>query len=113
MARLKNPSHEDIFYARTEAPKAAAAVGRAAADAAAALRQIAAQDYATPAEVVAAVGKFRAGQVAIDAAMFELLGLAVLGGAPITTTARDLGMRPGTLGQRLTSTSAAKRGERR
>lgn len=113
MTRQKNPSHEDVFRARTEAPKAAAAVGRALSSAAQMLEQIAGQEYATPDEMVAAVGLFRAGQPAIEAALLELLGVAVLGGASISGAAAALGVRRETLGRRLASTAAGKRGERR
>nr|WP_046284129.1 hypothetical protein [Mycobacterium sp. UM_NZ2] len=113
MARHKNPSHEDIFVARTEAPKAAAAVGEALVAAVAALQQIAAQNSATPDEVIAAVGLFRAGQPQVEQALLELLGVAVLGGASISSAASAIGVRRETLGRRLASTAAGKRGERR
>ena len=113
MARLKNPSHEDVFRARTEAPKAAATTVHAVAGAVAALRQVATQDHATPTEIVAAVGIFRTGQAAVEAALLELLGVAVLGGASISSAAAAAGVRRETLGRRLASTAAGTRGEQR
>lgn len=113
MARLKNPSHEDIFFARSEAPKAAAAVGEALVAAVSALQQIASQQHATPEEAVAAVAAFRAGQATVESALLELLGLAVLGGAAISSAASAIGVRRETLGRRLASTTAGKRGEQR
>lgn len=113
MSRLKNPTHEDVFRARTEAPKAAATTVHAVADAVTALRQVAGQQHATPDEVIAAVGLFRAGQPQVEQALLELLGVAVLGGASVSSAAAALGVRRETLGRRLASTTAGKRGEQR
>ncbi|ULP48059.1 hypothetical protein [Mycolicibacter virginiensis] len=113
MSRIPNPSHEDIFQSRAEAPKAAATAVHAVADAVTALRQVAAQTSATPDEVIAAVGLFRSGQAAVEAALLELIGVAVLGGASISAAATAAGVRRETLGRRLAGTAAGKRGEAR
>lgn len=113
MARLKNPSHDDIFTSRTEAPKAAKAVVQALAEASKLLRQIAAQDHVGSTEIVAALSELKAGQHEVNRAALQLAGLAVSGGAAISTTAIALGMRPETLGRRLAAIDAGRRGETR
>lgn len=113
MSRIPNPTHDDVFRARTQAPKAAAAVGEALVAAVSALQQISESDHATYHEVLAAVSRFRAGQAAIEQALLELLGIAVLGGASVSAAATAAGVRRETLGRRLAGTAAAERGEQR
>lgn len=59
--------------------------------------------------VAAVVAWIKAGP-RILAAAIQVLGVAVLGGEAVTTTARRIGMRPATLGERLHSTWAGARG---
>lgn len=68
------------------------------------------QGAVSPATLVAAVVAWlRAGPRILTAAV-AVLGVAVLGGESVTGTARLIGMRPATLGDRLRTTWAGARG---
>lgn len=76
------------------------------------LHQLAANPSATPAEIIAAVGQWTRLQPGVRDGNLELLGAAVLGGATVTTAARQgAGMRPTTLSEHLTNSVARFRGQ--
>ncbi|MGB5113520.1 MAG: hypothetical protein WBO08_18640 [Mycobacterium sp.] len=64
----------------------------------------------SPTTLVAAVVAWIKAGPRIAAAAIAVLGVAVLGGEAVTTTARLIGMRPATLGERLRTTWAGARG---
>ncbi len=64
----------------------------------------------SPTMLVAAVVAWLQAGPRILAAAIAVLGVAVLGGEAVTTTARLVGMRPATLGERLRTTWAGARG---
>lgn len=76
------------------------------------LQKLSENPHATPAEIVAAVGQWTRLQPGIRDGSFELLGAAVLGGATVTTAARQgAGIRPTTLSEHLTNSVARFRGQ--
>lgn len=93
---------------RTEAQAAVAAVAAAIRP----LRDLAkAEDPPTMQQILDVVEHWTAAQADIDAAIRNVVGVAVLGGAPVTTTARRvMRVRPSTLTIWLRSTWAAGRG---
>ncbi|SKQ26773.1 hypothetical protein [Mycobacteroides abscessus] len=76
------------------------------------LAELAAQEAPpTPEQLVAAVAALRAAEKdEIPKLEYKVLGVAVLGGAPVVTTARDIGVRPQTLSENLRRTRAKMRG---
>lgn len=75
------------------------------------LAELAAQEAPpTPAQLVAAVAALRSAAPDIRKLEYAVVGVAVLGGAPPVTTARDIGVRPQTLNENLRRTRAAGRG---
>lgn len=81
-------------------------------DATGPLAELAAQETPpTPAQLVAAVATLRAAELdEIPKLEYEVVGVAVLGGAPVVTTARDIRVRPQTLSENLRRTRAKMRG---
>lgn len=64
----------------------------------------------TPAQLVEAIASLRDAADSIKKLEYQVLGVAVLGGAAVTTTARKVGVRPTTLSENLASTRAVGRG---
>ena len=64
----------------------------------------------TPQQLVEAIASLRAAADEIRRLEYAVLGVAVLGGAAVTTTARKVGVRPTTLSENLASTRAVGRG---
>lgn len=80
-------------------------------EAAAPLYALAQSDEApTPQQLVEAIASLRGAADAIRKLEYQVLGVAVLGGAAVTTTARKVGVRPTTLSENLASTRAVGRG---
>lgn len=76
------------------------------------LAELAAQDTPpTPEQLVAAVATLRAAELdVIPKLEYAVVGVAVLGGAPVVATARDIRVRPQTLNENLRRTRAVGRG---
>lgn len=62
-------------------------------------------------ELVDAIATLRAEAERIRRLEYKVLGVAVLGGAAVTTTARAIGVRPSTLSDNLAGTRAQGRGK--
>lgn len=76
------------------------------------LAELAAQETPpTPEQLVAAVATLRAAELDVLPKLeYAVVGVAVLGGAPVVATARDIRVRPQTLNENLRRTRAAGRG---
>lgn len=111
MSRKPTPTPINHQAARELAPVHARRLMQALGRASEGVSAVAIAEAATPEAVVVAVAKLRAGQSEIDGLVYALAGVAVLGGAAYSTTARAIGLRPGTLAEKLRGTWASARGE--
>ncbi|MEX3656923.1 hypothetical protein ABFW09_29980 [Mycolicibacterium fortuitum] len=111
--RLKrNPTASNMVASRELAQAYAAEILERIGAAAAGLRKLSENPAATPADIIAAVGQWTRLQPGVRDGAFELLGAAVLGGATVTTAARQgAGIRPTTLSEHLTNSVARYRGQ--
>ncbi|WP_078321661.1 hypothetical protein [Mycobacteroides chelonae] len=111
--RLKrNPTASNVLASRELAQAYATEILERIGAAAAGLRKLSENPNATAAEIVAAVGQWTRLQPGIKDGNLELLGAAVLGGATVTTAARQgAGIRPTTLSEHLTNSVARFRGQ--
>ncbi len=64
----------------------------------------------TPAQIVDALQVWREAAEAIDQQAYFVAGIAIMGGAAVTTSARKMRVRPATLSERLAETWAMLRG---
>ncbi|MDO2981366.1 Uncharacterised protein [Mycobacteroides abscessus subsp. massiliense] len=111
--RLKrNPTASNVLASRELAQAYAAEILERIVVAAKGLQQLSENPNATPADIIAAVGLWTQKQPGIKDGNLELLGAAVLGGATVTTAARQgAGIRPTTLSEHLTNSVARYRGQ--
>lgn len=111
--RLKRtPTASNMLASRELAQAYASQIVERIVAAAKGLQQLSENPNATPADIVAAVGQWTRLQPGIRDGNFELLGAAVLGGATVTTAARQgAGIRPTTLSEHLTNSVARFRGQ--
>ncbi|RIS67542.1 hypothetical protein D2E70_16350 [Mycobacteroides abscessus] len=111
--RLKrNPTASNMLASRELAQAYATEILERIGAAARGLQQLSENPNATPNEIIAAVGQWTRLQPGIKDGTFELLGAAVLGGATVTTAARQgAGIRPTTLSEHLTNSVARFRGQ--
>jgi hypothetical protein len=111
--RLKrNPTASNMLASRELAQAYATEILERIGTAARGLQQLSENPNATPADIIAAVGLWTRLQPGIKDGTFELLGAAVLGGATVTTAARQgAGIRPTTLSEHLTNSVARHRGK--
>ncbi|GAA4402582.1 hypothetical protein [Tsukamurella soli] len=107
MSFRHRPTYTNVLASRELIPGSARALMRTIATATEALNRIAVAESGDPATVVAAVAAWKRAQDQINAYTDDLLGLAVLGGAAVSTTARATGQRPETLATRLAASPAA------
>lgn len=111
--RLKrNPTASNMLASQELAQAYAKELLQRIGTAARGLQQLSENPNATPADIIAAVGQWTRLQPGIRDGSFELLGAAVLGGATVTTAARQgAGIRPTTLSEHLTNSVARFRGQ--
>lgn len=111
--RLKrNPTASNMLASRELAQAYAKEILERIGTAAKGLQQLSENPDASPNEIIAAVGQWTRLQPGIKDGAFELLGAAVLGGATVTTAARQgAGIRPTTLSEHLTNSVARFRGQ--
>ncbi|MEX3768917.1 hypothetical protein ABFW14_18610, partial [Mycolicibacterium fortuitum] len=106
------PTASNMVASRELAQAYAAEILERIGAAAAGLRKLSENPAATPADIIAAVGQWTRLQPGVRDGAFELLGAAVLGGATVTTAARQgAGIRPTTLSEHLTNSVARYRGQ--
>jgi len=112
MRLKKTPTASNVLASRELAQAYATEILERIGAAAKGLQQLSENPAATPADIVAAVGLWTQKQPGIKDGNFELLGAAVLGGATVTTAARQgAGIRPTTLSEHLTNSVARFRGQ--
>lgn len=112
MRLKKTPTTSNVLASRELAQAYATEILERIGAAAAGLRKLSENPNSTPAEIVAAVGQWTRLQPGIRDGNLELLGAAVLGGATVTTAARQgAGIRPTTLSEHLTNSVARFRGQ--
>lgn len=112
MTFKRTPTASNVLAAQELAQNYAAEIVDRIRNAARGLNELAANPNATPDQVIAAVGQWTRLQPGIKDGNIELLGAAVLGGATVTTAARQgAGLRPTTLSEHLTNSVARFRGQ--
>lgn len=111
MSRIAAPNGTNLIASREMSPRYAQRATAAISEAQRALALLANSEVADPQQVIAAVAHWRSAQAEISRWTDQLVGVAVMGGAPPTTAARALGMRASTLSHRLVKTWAAARGK--
>lgn len=111
--RLKRtPTASNVLASQEIAQAYASQIVERIVAAAKGLQQLSENPAATPADIIAAVGQWTRLQPGIRDGNLELLGAAVLGGATVTTAARQgAGIRPTTLSEHLTNSVARFRGQ--
>ncbi|MFC7756141.1 hypothetical protein [Tsukamurella soli] len=108
MSFRHRPTHSNIQASRELIPGSARALMRAIGGATEALNKLAVAEQGDPTAVVAAVAAWKRAAAEIDARVDDLLSLAILGGAAVSTTARATGQRPETLATRLAASPVAQ-----
>ncbi|SIJ93688.1 hypothetical protein [Mycobacteroides abscessus] len=107
----RRPTATNVQAASDLAPDAVKKLLDALVEATGPLAELAAQETPpTPDQLVDAVVALRSASDGIRKLEYAALGVAVLGGAPVVTTARAVGVRPQTLSENLRRTRAAGRG---
>jgi hypothetical protein len=110
MSRRCKPTDTNVAAARELLPRYARLAMAALGQSTAQLQAIANREESSPEEVIAAVARIRQLSGLVDRKLSELLGVAVLGGASVSTTARKVGVRPQTLAVQLAGTWAEAKG---
>lgn len=106
-----DPTAANLAAAAELAPAAVQKLSAAIGEASLPLYRLTQQEVPpTPEQLVGAIVQLRNAADAIKKLEYQVLGIAVLGGAAVTTTARAIGVRPTTLSDNLAGTRAVGRG---